>query len=148
MSGFFSISEAFSIALHLCMRLASSPDYNWSTRQIADDFGYSAHHVAKIVQKLAREGVIETQRGAQGGARLARPASEINLLELAGLLDAVPPQGCMLDIRNCGGDNCLLGTAIGDQNNSMRELLARTSLQQLADSLKSKQHWNAVKTYN
>jgi Rrf2 family protein len=137
MNGFFSVSEAFSIALHLCMHLAHYPDECWSTRQVADDYGYSPHHVAKIVQRLSREGIVTTRRGAQGGARLARPASQIQLIELARLLDAVPPRGCMLAADVCGGGSCLLGVAIEEQNNSFRQLLQDVSLQQLADSFKN-----------
>jgi Rrf2 family protein len=38
--------------------------------------------LAKLVPLLVRAGLLDSQRGARGGLALARPASEINLLEI------------------------------------------------------------------
>lgn len=135
MNGLFSISEAFSIALHLSLRLARQPESYCSTRAVAESFGFSVHHVAKVVQKLAHGGILETVRGIQGGARLARPARELTLLAIAAALGETPPEGCLLRQTVCGGRRCLLGQVIEDQNARMRQALSETTLQTLADSL-------------
>jgi Rrf2 family protein len=136
MTRLFNISEALSIAMHLCVQLARRPDDYCSTRQISDALGFSAHHVAKVVQKLARGGIIATVRGIQGGARLAGDPADITLLAIATALDEAPPEGCLLDPSVCSGANCLLGREIRAQNERMRTVMERTTLREVAASLK------------
>lgn len=135
MNGPFSISEAYSIALHLSLRLARQPENYCSTRAVAASFGFSVHHVAKVVQKLVHGGILETVRGIQGGARLARPAGDVTLMAIAEALGETPPEGCLLRKTVCAGRRCLLGQVIEEQNARMRAVLHETTLQTLADSL-------------
>ncbi len=71
-------------------------------KEIADVAGLPAPYLAKIVHSLARRGVVVTQRGVGGGVTLARPATEITLLDVAHALDdpAVKPT-CMLGTAAC-----------------------------------------------
>lgn len=47
--------------------------------QIAELFGISAHHVAKVVNLLARLGYVRSIRGIGGGIELARQPEEVRL---------------------------------------------------------------------
>ena len=71
MLGLLNISEAMSIALHTCACLAADADHFRSARAISKEMGFSPHHFAKVVQQLARAGLLETERGPSGGAKLA-----------------------------------------------------------------------------
>lgn len=73
--------------LRALMRMSSEPDRAFSTAEIADEFGLSRNHLNKIVQHLARNGIVATRRGANGGAMLSRPANEISLGDLVRLLE-------------------------------------------------------------
>ena len=73
--------------LRALMRMASDADRVFSTAEIADEFKVSRNHLNKIMQRLAHHGIVETRRGAGGGAVLARPASEIGLGEVIRLLE-------------------------------------------------------------
>ena len=77
--------------LRALMRLASQPDRGFSTTDLADEFRISRNHLAKIVQRLSRAGIVTTRRGGGGGAMLARPASEIRLGEIVRLLEEGQP---------------------------------------------------------
>jgi Rrf2 family transcriptional regulator, nitric oxide-sensitive transcriptional repressor len=73
--------------LRALMRMASEPDRAFSTAEIADEFRVSRNHLNKIIQRLARYGVVATRRGAGGGAMLARPAHEIGLGDIVRILE-------------------------------------------------------------
>lgn len=65
--------------LRALMRMASAPDRAFSTAELAREFGLSRHHLTKIMQRLARGGIVETRRGGGGGAVLARAPETIRL---------------------------------------------------------------------
>ncbi len=73
--------------LRALMRMASAPDRAFSTAEIADEFRISRNHLTKIIQRLARHGIVTTRRGTGGGAMLARDAAEISLGEIVRLLE-------------------------------------------------------------
>ena len=73
--------------LRVLMRLAGAPDQAVSTGQIADEFAISQHHLAKVVQDLGRGGFVSSQRGRNGGLKLARPAQTITLGEVVRYLE-------------------------------------------------------------
>lgn len=68
-------------ALRTLMFLAGR-DGRASIGDVAEFFGISKDHLAKVAQRLAREGFIRSIRGIGGGLELARPADEINLGEV------------------------------------------------------------------
>lgn len=72
--------------LRMLMRMASAPERAFSTADLADEFGLSRNHLSKIMQRLASAGIVETRRGGGGGARLARPASELQLGQVVSVL--------------------------------------------------------------
>jgi Rrf2 family nitric oxide-sensitive transcriptional repressor len=92
--------------LRMLMRMASAPDRAFSTADLAQEFGLPRNHLSKIMQRLSREGIVETRRGGGGGAMLSRPPQDIRLGEVVRLLEAdqplveclgVAPNGCTID---------------------------------------------------
>ena len=77
--------------MRMLMRMAGDPSRAFSTAELADELGLSRNHLAKIMQHLARAGLIGTRRGGGGGAALARPAAEIRLGQVVRLLEDGQP---------------------------------------------------------
>lgn len=73
--------------LRALMRMASAPERPFSTAELAREFGISRNHLAKIMQRLAKGGIVQTRRGGGGGAMLARPAETIRLGEVVRVLE-------------------------------------------------------------
>ncbi|MEY8841832.1 Rrf2 family transcriptional regulator [Cribrihabitans sp. XS_ASV171] len=73
--------------LRMLMRMAGSPDATLSTSELADELGLSRNHLTKIMQHLARAGLVRTRRGGGGGAALARSPDQIRLGEVVALLE-------------------------------------------------------------
>ncbi len=52
----------------------------WSPRRLAEALGESPSYLAKVLRRLVRQGILEVERGARGGVRLACGPDEITLL--------------------------------------------------------------------
>lgn len=89
--------------LRILMRMAAQPEQAISTAALAQDFGLSRHHLTKIIQRLAKGGILSTRRGGGGGAMLARDPAKIALGAVVRLLE----QGQVLvDCFAPGGGTC------------------------------------------
>ena len=137
MLGLLNISEAMSIALHACAWLADDQERFHSARQISDKLGFSPHHSAKVVQQLVRAGLLETERGPAGGAKLARDAEDITLLEIYVAAGGTPNhKGCLLKSNICDGKSCALGKLMAAENKRLLNILKKTTLASVVRSLK------------
>jgi len=137
MLGLLNISEAMSIALHTCVCLAEDPERFHSARQISEKLGFSANHFAKVVQQLVRAGLLETERGPSGGAKLARPAAKITLLDIYVAAGGNPHcKGCLLKHDICKGSSCALGKLMARENKRLAILLKTVTLDSVVRSLK------------
>lgn len=58
-----------------------------STTELAAAYGVSATIVAKVLKKLARAGLVSSERGSRGGYRLARPPADVTLRAIVTALE-------------------------------------------------------------
>jgi Rrf2 family protein len=71
--------------------------------EIAETLALPANYLAKILQTLARAGVLESERGRRGGFRLARDPSEIRLIDVVESFDDLGRERrCLLGRGTCG----------------------------------------------
>ena len=129
-------------ALRALMRLAGEPHRSFSTGEIADEFGISRNHLAKVVRDLADGGFITTQRGVGGGLALARPSQAISLGEVvralegtSALVECFRPDGgaCVLTPR------CRLKTRLAAAREAFLRELDKTTLAECAYPARPKQ---------
>lgn len=109
MASIITLSEAASIALHSMVLIAKSKE-TLNVGEIAEKICSSRHHVAKIMQRLAKEDFVTSNRGPNGGFLLKKTAEETSLLDIyeaiEGKLDAdICPGGKSA----CPFDKCILG---------------------------------------
>jgi len=91
--------------LRVLMRLADAPAVPSTTARIAEEVRIPYNHLTKVVQDLARGGFVTTQRGADGGVRLARPAEAITLGEVVRFLER---RYAIVECFRADGGACLL----------------------------------------
>ncbi|WP_088014384.1 RrF2 family transcriptional regulator [Gottfriedia acidiceleris] len=70
-------------SLRVLIFLSSEPREKLvNIKDIAEAYGISKNHLMKIIYNLGKMGYIETVRGRNGGIRLAKLPSEINIGEI------------------------------------------------------------------
>lgn len=96
------LSQAVGYAALSLGYLAGRPDGTALVREIAEACEIPAPYLSKIVNQLSRAGLVRTQRGVGGGARLSREAHSITLFDLCDVLNDPAIQAkCMLGVAEC-----------------------------------------------
>ena len=71
-----------SLALYSVLEFATDPTRHISAAEIADKYAVSAHHLAKVLNGLARSGIVESVRGVGGGYRFVGNARRLTLMDV------------------------------------------------------------------
>ncbi len=73
-----------------------------SAKDIADTYGIPLPLLSKVLQKLARGGLLVSEQGTNGGYKLARDASEISALEVIRTIDGpIILTQCFTEHKGC-----------------------------------------------
>lgn len=137
MQQLLKISEAASLALHTMGILAVETHRLVSTHEIAQRLRVSEAHLAKVMQRLGRAGLVRSQRGPKGGFALERPPEEITLLDVYEATEGpLTQRKCLLSKPMCNG-NCILGGLLESLGSQVRDYFANTRLSDLTDSFAS-----------
>jgi len=131
MSRIVTLSEAASIALHGMILVARSDKSMINVVKIAEAMNSSRHHVAKVFQRLVKEGFIESHRGPTGGFSLKKPASEISFLDIYEAIEGeIELLDCPLDKPICPFDKCIMNNVTKKMTRDYRDYLEGQTLDQ------------------
>jgi Rrf2 family protein len=97
------LSEGVEWGLHCATLLAVvPPERTLSAARLAEYHGVPAPYLTKHLQALVRAGFLESVPGARGGFRLARPATDLTVLDVVEAIDGVEPSFTCTEIRRRG----------------------------------------------
>ncbi len=104
-----------------------------SAHRVATDTHLGQPTVSKLLKTLVRAGLVVSERGAQGGYALSRPASEISAAQIIDALEGpVTITQCSSAHGLCDLESiCRVGGAWQRINLSIRQALAEVSLSDL-----------------
>jgi Rrf2 family protein len=101
------LSQTAEYALRAVVHLAQQDSETLTpVGDIATALDVPANYLSKILNLLARTGVLESTRGPRGGFRLGAPADTITLAEVVGAFDSLKEQKrCLLGRPRCSDAN-------------------------------------------
>ncbi len=85
------LQENTRLALYSVLEFAAQPGRQLSAAEIAARYRASPHHLAKVLRKLRRAGVLAAARGAGGGYRFVANPKRLTLLEVISLFERIGP---------------------------------------------------------
>jgi Rrf2 family nitric oxide-sensitive transcriptional repressor len=74
-----NLTKFSDYSLRVLLYLALNPDRPVTVAEISRAYGVSQNHLVKVAQLLIEKGYVTSVRGRNGGLRLNRPASDINI---------------------------------------------------------------------
>ena len=89
-------------ALFAVLELAGNANRQLSTTDIAEKYGISTHHLAKVMRNLVHSGLVQAVRGV-GGTRFAGNVSRTTLLDVIQLFEKLESELDMPKSREPGG---------------------------------------------
>ena len=99
----FRLNRLTDYAVVVMAQMAHGPEVMRTAPQISQDTGVPQPTVAKLLNALARENLVSSQRGASGGYTLSRRAEEITVAEIIQALEGPIALTACVD---GSGDNC------------------------------------------
>lgn len=96
------LSQGATYALRAVLHLAATGKESASVDEIAEALGMNPSYLAKVLQTLAREGVLASERGRRGGFRLAVAPHRLKLARVVGTFDPdTEKRFCLLRLGPC-----------------------------------------------
>ena len=133
------ISEATSLAFHTMAFLAAKPEKITSAGKIASSLQISESHLAKVLQRLARAGLVKSTRGPNGGFKLEKKPEEIRLIDVYEVVEGpVPQNDCLYGRKVCSDRDCIFHGLLGTVCEMFANYLRNTTLSELTNVFRRK----------
>lgn len=101
-----SVSQTAEYALRAVVRLAQQPGVAQTTQQLADATRVPQSYLPKVLQPLARAGIVIAQRGSHGGYSLHADPKVLSVMDVIACVDPVRR------IDTCPGRDAIDGAAL------------------------------------
>lgn len=134
-------SRSAEYAIRAFVHLARVQEGKYAmVKQIAEQEEIPAHFLAKILQQLARKGLLRSSKGPTGGFCLRVPAVDVSLLNLVEALDGLADYSkCASGLAECNDDQpCGMHDSWKALRSRIIEYLEQTSIADVATALEQK----------
>ena len=130
------LSKKADYALMAMKHLARKPDAAASTsaREIAEQYDIPIELMAKVLQRLARSGLLTSHQGTRGGYRLGRASSAISVADIIQAIDGpLTVTACSTESDSCGQySKCSVRDPLWRIKDRIIAALATCSLQEIS----------------
>jgi len=110
-----------------------------SAKDVADSFGIPPEALAKILQKLAKAGLLQSHHGTNGGYRLDRAAHNISAFEVIQAIDGpLFITSCVTVRGECGqSGRCNIREPLRKVNDSIEAVLRRIKISHMNEEIEA-----------
>ena len=134
-------SRSAEYAIRAFVHLAQVPDSKYAmVKNIADQEDIPAHFLAKILQQLARKGLLRSSKGPTGGFALRLDPCAISLLTIVEALDGLAPYPqCASGLAECSDEMpCSMHDSWVALRSRIMDYLGRNTIADLVKALDQK----------
>src|SRR6266404_5593492 len=134
-------SRSAEYAIRAFVHLAQVQDGKYAmVKNIAEQEDIPAHFLAKILQQLARKGLLRSSKGPTGGFSLRVSAEEIRLVDIVDALDGLSDyEKCASGLSECSDEMpCALHDSWKGLRSRIMDYLGRNTIADLAKALEQK----------
>src|ERR1700730_6734763 len=124
------LTKKADYALIALKHLAMHDPASSSAKEIAETYGIPSPLLSKILQKLGKNGFLQSEHGTNGGYRLARAGRSITALEVIRSIDVpIFLTSCFTDHGGCSqSETCNVKEPLRKVHDGIQKLLASISI--------------------
>lgn len=127
------LSDATEYALRAIVWLSNQPRQPHTVQTIAEATDATPGYLIKVLQSLAKAGIVSAHRGTTGGYALSRDPESLAVLEVVSAIDPIERiRSCPLRLEAHASGLCPLHQRIDDSLASIEQDFARTTIAELA----------------
>lgn len=126
------LSQTAEYALRAMVTLAHDEETPLTAQEIANLARIPLDYLSKVLNLLARAGLVKAQRGRCGGFHIAKPADRMTVLEIVNAVDPLRRiRSCPLGLSAHGSRLCPLHRKLDEAVRSVEEAFAATTIASL-----------------
>ncbi len=131
------MTKAGEYALLSLMALSKS-SHPLDSDTLSKELDISKSFLAKILQSLARDGILNSYKGVNGGFEIAKPHSQITVLEVLNSAEGKTPAvfSCSPSLESCPADkasSCGLWPFLNKLQNKVDDFLGTLTLEEIIE---------------
>ncbi len=132
------LQKATQYGLYAVLELARDPSHQLSATHIADIYGISSNHLAKVLRDLGRAGLVDSVRGAGGGYRFSGNSKRTTLMDVINIFEEIGSDStAAADPGDATDIGCALLLVLGEIDDIARATFGSITL----DTLLKTMHW-------
>ncbi len=131
-----SCEYAIKAVIHLCMETKGGG--RLSIAEISEAIDSPEPFTAKILQTLARHGIISSAKGPGGGFFIESKAGSIKVIEIIDLIDGKHAfERCGLGLKECDANHpCPIHNEFASYSSRLKKLLETKTIQEFSKEIK------------
>src|SRR5215475_14637674 len=133
----FKLSKKSDYGLIAVKHLAThrNEQHACSANEISEEYGISITLMAKVLQKLAKHGLVAAKHGSSGGYQLAKEPGQISALDVITAIDGpVLITSCVTSHGNCDAtEKCSVREPLRRVNESILQVLSTVTISQMSE---------------
>jgi Rrf2 family nitric oxide-sensitive transcriptional repressor len=128
----YMLSQTAEYALRAMIALATSAGRPRTAQELAAESQVPLDYLSKILNSLAKSGVVSGQRGRGGGFQATQPAGQLTVLQVISAVDPLKRiKSCPLGLKSHGENLCPLHRKLDDAVRTVEEAFGSTTIESL-----------------
>ncbi len=135
------LSNTCKYAVRACIYLAMAEDVNQKIgiKKISEDLKIPTPFLGKILQILAKNKLLSSTKGPNGGFNLGKPANKITLMDIVKIIDGEEPfDTCVISLASCITEekHCAIHENYYKVREEIKKIFGNQTIEELADHIK------------
>ncbi|MCX7991685.1 MAG: Rrf2 family transcriptional regulator [Proteobacteria bacterium] len=133
------ITNQSEYAIRAVLEMAKNPEMTYTPSELYEKISVPKIFLAKILQRLAKKGILSSTRGATGGFKLKKSLSEITVLSVVEAVDGeIALNKCLIHGYDCNREPlCPIHPLWSEAQDSLKKILSSKTFAELIEEKKN-----------
>ncbi len=135
------LSNTCKYAIRACIYLAlnNQQSEKIGIKKISDDLKIPSPFLGKIMQVLAKNKILASTKGPNGGFSLGKPADKISLMDIVKIIDGNDPfDTCIISLASCTAEekHCAVHENYYKIREEIKSMFGNQTIEEMADHIR------------